>query len=244
MAVDPPLTRANRKEYVIVSETIQAWHFMRGDRKLQFTHNNERGVKIRKGQTLTVEPPLGMCYNGLHASIKPLDALGYCPPERKREGLVICRVELSGQIKHEDNKLCAERRKVLWWARCENVLHEFACLCAEDALALIDSPDPRSAAAIKAKREWVKGVISDEQLAAAREAAKDAAWAAAGAAAREAAKDAAREAAWNAARDAAREAARDGARDGAGDAAWAAAKDAQNKRLESMFLVLNGEASP
>ena len=86
------------------------------------------------------------------------------------------------------------------------ILHEFACRCAEHALSFVKSPDPRSIAAIEAKRKWLRGEITDAEL----DAACDVAWDAARAAA-----DAAARAAW-AAWDAARAAA---------DAAWAAALD-------------------
>ena len=89
------------------------------------------------------------------------------------------------------------------------ILHEFACRCAEYALSFMDNPDPRSIAAIDAKRKWLRGEIKDKELRAARDAASDAAWDAAGAAASDAAwaaaRDAAGAAAWAAARDAARE---------------------------------------
>ena len=65
------------------------------------------------------------------------------------------------------------------------VLHEFACRCAEEALKLVDNPDPRSVAAIEAKRRWLRGEIPDRELEDARAAARaacDAAWAAAWAA--------------------------------------------------------------
>jgi hypothetical protein len=66
------------------------------------------------------------------------------------------------------------------------ILHEFACRCAESALKLVDNSDPRSVAAIAAKRAWLRGKITDKQLAAAsaaaRAAARDAAWDAAWAA--------------------------------------------------------------
>lgn len=55
----------------------------------------------------------------------------------------------------------------------EAILHEFACRCAEEALKLVDNPDPRSVAAIAAKRSWMKGEISGAELAAARDAAWD-----------------------------------------------------------------------
>ena len=90
------------------------------------------------------------------------------------------------------------------------ILHEFACRCAEYALSFVASPDPRSIAAIEAKRKWLRGEITDAELAAAwdaaRAAASDAAWDAAWDAARAAASDAAGDAAWDAAMYAARDA--------------------------------------
>ena len=86
------------------------------------------------------------------------------------------------------------------------ILHEFACRCAEQALKLIVNPDPRSVAAISAKRAWVQGEISNVEL----DAAVDAAW------------DAARDAAWDAAWDAAVAAAGAAAMATAGAAAGAA----------------------
>ena len=93
------------------------------------------------------------------------------------------------------------------------ILHEFACRCAERALSRIDKPDERSVAAIEAKRKWLRGEISDDEMAAARYAAR----AAAMDAARDAARAAARYAAWAAARAAAL------------DAAWYAAGDAERE---------------
>ena len=67
------------------------------------------------------------------------------------------------------------------------ILHEFMCWCAEQALVREREagrePDPRSWAAIEAKRAWLRGEIDGKVLAAARDAAwaaaaRDAAWAA------------------------------------------------------------------
>jgi hypothetical protein len=55
-------------------------------------------------------------------------------------------------------------------------LHEFACRVSERALEKTGNPDPRSLAAIKTKRAWLRGEATDEELTAARKAAK-AAWA-------------------------------------------------------------------
>ena len=124
------------------------------------------------------------------------------------------------------------------------ILHEFACRCAEYALSYVDNPDPRSVAAIEAKRKWIRGEITGKELDAARYAAS----AAASVAAWDAARDAALAAAWaaraaewaaeNAARDAALAAAwaaRDAARDAALAAAWAAAREHEIEMLRTML---------
>lgn len=54
------------------------------------------------------------------------------------------------------------------------VLREFACLCAEDALALTSHQDPRSVAAVATARAFARGEIGEEELRAARHAAWDA----------------------------------------------------------------------
>jgi hypothetical protein len=100
--------------------------------------------------------------------------------------------------------------------------------------------DDRPAKAIKAAKDFARGKITREELAAAGAAARDAAWdaawdaarAAAVAAAWAAARDAARDAAW----DAAWAAARDAARDAAWDAAWAAAWAAEKNRQIAIFV--------
>ena len=90
------------------------------------------------------------------------------------------------------------------------ILHEFACRCAEYALSFVKNPDPRSIAAIEAKRKWLRGEISNDDLTAAwAAAARAAADAAARAAAAWAANAAANAAAWAAACDAAWTAARE-----------------------------------
>ncbi len=93
----------------------------------------------------------------------------------------------------------------MWAVLRENLipapmLHEFACRCAERALELLpaEQRDPRSLAAIAAKRAWLRGEITNKRLAAAMDAARDAAWDAAWDAASVAASVAARVAAWGA----------------------------------------------
>jgi len=78
----------------------------------------------------------------------------------------------------------------------EKKLHLLACDFADDALASVKNPDPRSLVAIQAKRDWVAGKITDRELEIARVAARKAAWEVAWEAARRAAWGAAWEAAW------------------------------------------------
>ena len=115
------------------------------------------------------------------------------------------------------------------------ILHEFSCRCAERALSRIAKPDERSIAAIEAKRKWLRGEISDKELAAAWDAAWSAVCVSAMTVARAAARDASRAAARVAARDAAWAAASAAARDAARDAAWAAEREWQNAELMRML---------
>ena len=100
------------------------------------------------------------------------------------------------------------------------ILHEFACRCAEYALSFVESPEPRSIAAIEAKRKWLRGKITDAELHAARASALDAV--------SSAAMDAAMDAAWIAASDTARAAAWGVAWAAATAAAWGAATAAES----------------
>ena len=195
----------------MMNESILAWHFLADDGML-------RGSRPAPADNVTLkhDGDLVMCESGLHASTRLIDALRYAP------GALACRVVISGVIKYETDKMVASRRTILWRVDATNVLHEFACLLAEDALSLIDDPAPVHIAAIEAKRAWMRGEITNEQL----DAARDAAWDAA----RDAAWDVARAAAWAAARDAARATARDAARD--------ASRAEQNEQLTRMIEAL------
>lgn len=122
-------------------------------------------------------------------------------------------------------------------------LHEFSCHCAEYALSFVASPDPRSIAAIEAKRKWLRGEITDAELHAAWDEARyaaqyaawDFAWDAACAAATAAAQDAAWDVAWSAARVAALAATRDAALDDAWDATMDAAREHEVEILRELL---------
>ena len=190
-----------------------AFHFVPKDLKLAHS-----GEPVEVGRTYRVEGQIIPCENGLHGSVRLLDALCYS------SSAVLTRCRYDGTIVHEQDKLAASERTILWIGDIEPILHEAACIFAEGALRVAKITDPRSWAAIEAKRKWLRGEITDNELAAAWDAASDAAWAAARAAARAAAWYAAWDAAWYAAWAAAWYAAWAAAR----DAAW----DAQNDWLE------------
>ena len=76
------------------------------------------------------------------------------------------------------------------------LLHEFACGCAEWALSFICISDPRSVEAIRVKRRWMAGEVTDCELRVARRASQAAARAEAGAAEWSAAWSAERAAEW------------------------------------------------
>jgi len=213
--------------------SISAWHFLPNDCRLA----NGDGRKIKPGSIVKIKGKPDLCNHGLHASTRLLDALGYAP------GNILCRVSVSGDVVHGDDKLAGTVREVHWILDADWYLHEFACRVAEQCLKKHKVTDKRYWSAIATKRAWLDGHADDDDLSAAwgaaRDAARDAAWGAArGAAwgaACGAACGAARGAAWGAARGAARGAACDAARGAAWGAAWGAARDSQNKMLTRLI---------
>ena len=107
---------------------MKAWHFV--------------GESLRDGRPvppdgewLVHEGELIMCESGFHASERLIDALSYAP------GLTICRVEVDGEIFHDDDKLVAEKRKILWRVDGEQALRAFARWCALQVIHLWDAPE-------------------------------------------------------------------------------------------------------
>jgi len=100
----------------------------------------------------------------------------------------------------------------------DHCLHELTCRYAEYALGNVNDPDPRSVAAITAKRAWLRGEITDEELEAVAEAVRAGAW--------EEVRTGAWEAAWGAAQAATWETAAEAAWEAARKTAWESAQDA------------------
>ena len=206
---------------------IDAWWFSTGK---TLPHGDGRRIAI--GRTHKVEGTIIPCNNGLHASVKPLDALQYAP------GPIVWRVRMGGTGVDDGDKLAASERTYIGGGiDVSDTLRLFARQCALDVVHLWDAPD----IVIRYLKTGDESIRAAARAAAwdARAAAGAAAWDAAWAAAwdvRDAARDAwdaawddAWAAAWDA-RDAAGAAAWD-ARDAAWDAAWAAARAKHNRRL-------------
>ena len=202
------------------AKKIKAWYFAPPDKKLRYGDNR----KIVVGRTHKVKFPFtdadglvwekpSCCHAGLHASIKPRDALKYA------ESSLVYRVELSGVMDVASDKIAATERTYLWGYDAEPVLRKFARMCALDVIHLWDAPD--------VVVYYLK--TGDESLNASAEAAvRDAACTATEAAAWATAEVAVRASAWTAARASAWTAAR--------TAAWTAAREKQNRRLYRMLM--------
>jgi hypothetical protein len=123
------------------------WHWLQEDRRLRY--DSKELVEV--GKTITHAGPVLMCESGLHASERAIDSLQYAP------GPIICRVALGGTVIDGKDKSVASERTVLWMADATNTLHEFACLCAEEALRTAKVEDVRCWNAIETKRKWLRG---------------------------------------------------------------------------------------
>jgi hypothetical protein len=198
--------------------SVLGWHFCRNDKRLCFND----GRRIHTGRTIKVDCKPVLCQSGLHASRNLLDALHYA------HGNILCRVRLSGEIVHGDDKMVATERTVLWMRSVAPILHEFACRSAERALRRAGVTDERCWNAIKVKRLWLAGKATNTELTAARDTAWDAAWTTAWTTRGAARAAAARTAAWTTARAAAWDAAR--------TTAWTTAGVAERKWQNNLLL--------
>lgn len=138
------------------TKSVLAWHFINGDKLRDGNPAAPAGVSERFNGSVV------MCLSGLHASVRPIDALTFAP------GSTIRRVECTeiAQIAH-DKLVCRERR-VLWSADATRTLHEFACWCLtilldhEGLLGITISPLTRKA--IKTKLDWLDGKASEKEM--------------------------------------------------------------------------------
>ena len=154
------------------------WHFAANDRKLGYGDNR----LIEVGATswrLDKSLPIELCVYGLHASIKPLDALQYAP------GSIVSYCRMHGQIIYGEDKMVAEGREYLSVIDADTVLLEFSRWCALQVIHLWDAPD-----VVKKYLETGDEVLREASWAASRGASRgevswEVSWAASWAASRE-----------------------------------------------------------
>ena len=229
--------------------SLTVWHFLRNDGT-----TGKGRIKVKVGETMRAKGKIVPCQNGLHGSVRAIDALRWAP------GNMVQRARLSGVIvPHADgdqiDKYAAAERTCLAIADATTTLEYFTRWCA---LSVIDKWDASQIVLdfLMTGDEEIRAAAMNAARAAAAAwaasaAARDAAWAAslaarhAVSAAAWAASAAARDAAMNAVCDAARDADRDADRAVAMNAAWDAARDAardaQNEELERLLNELMEE---
>lgn len=108
---------------------MKAFYFATEKRTLRYGD----GRAIIVGKTHVVSGVPRPCVWGLHASVRPLDALRYAP------GSVLYLVELSGTVVAGDDKHAATERTYLAEFDASRLLVRFACDCA---LEVVDQIKP------------------------------------------------------------------------------------------------------
>ena len=186
-------------------KSVMGWWFCVNNK---FPHGDDRKVEI--GKTHIIKGEIIPCRNGLHLSKNIIDALQYA------NGNIIYKVKGRGIIiphgNPTDKYVCSHRKYLAGGIDIEDVLREFARMCALDVINLWPAPD--------VVVEYLKTgnvELRASAWASARDSAWDSAWASAWASA------------WDSAWDSARASA-------ASAAAWDLTEKKQNKRLHRMVM--------
>lgn len=109
-------------------EPVDAWFFSSETKRLQYGDDR----KIVVGETHSVQGPIELCQNGLHASIQLIDALKYATYP------MLYRVRLHGQMKDAIDKIAAQHRTYLWSVDAERMTPILWDFSREQALKHVD----------------------------------------------------------------------------------------------------------
>ena len=134
---------------------ITAYHFLAHGGRLRHPVNGHTYVVA--GLALH-EDEIQLCVRGLHASIKPIDALQYAP------GPCLTLVECSGDVLCEEDKIvCTDRKVIAGPVDVTDIIVRFAQWCADRANATAAA----AAAAAKVRPRQVRAPKSstDERAA-------------------------------------------------------------------------------
>jgi len=151
---------------------ILAWHFFKDDG----AHcSGERRPELGDTEILSVnEQSLESHYWWLHTSRNILEALDCA------QGCLLRRIELSSDMSTDNRKICAMKQRELWRMDVTDILHEFACWCADRALKKVREVGYQVPScyckALEAKRGWLRGEINDETLSEICSGMQDAQW--------------------------------------------------------------------
>lgn len=94
---------------MLKTDQKRGWHGLPSTAKLNrepFTPVVD-GVPLRAGQE---SQGIRTCGNGMHASARVGEVLRFCP---KEEGTLLCRVIVTGELRHDDGKFAGRERVVL-----------------------------------------------------------------------------------------------------------------------------------
>ena len=210
---------------------MKAWYFAHDSNKLRY--DDDREIIVGETHTVDVEPIL--CGQGLHGSIRLVDALGYAP------GVILYRVNIAGDIDEGSDKICGRQREYLYGGDITSVLEEFA---RKQALINIHKISKYcSTRDYELIVRWletgdlsIKSAARSAASSAAESASENTTWSAANSAASSAASSAAWSAASSAASSAAWSAAWSAARSTSRSAAEGASYSAANEMLTQMVL--------
>lgn len=108
---------------------MKAWHFHNGE-----TLRDGRPLPA-VGETLIHPGEPILCQQGLHASVRAVDALQYAP------GAWVDRVVVGGVVVKGDDKIVATERTTLWRIDATEILRKFARMCALDVVHLWEAPE-------------------------------------------------------------------------------------------------------
>lgn len=136
------------------SDFFLAWHFLEKSKKLRYGDDRLAAV----GRILSVGGPIKLCQNGLHGSIRLMDALHYAP------GFILSRVKIWGNVDKEDDKICGRCREILWMKDVTDEINEFSYLCVKRALSWERNPNRKLWDVIEMRWKWMSGVVTDEEL--------------------------------------------------------------------------------
>ena len=145
--------------------------------------NSHHGKKKwTPGKWYKVKGELEMCENGLHASERIIDAMGYVPME------ILAKVEVRGDCEKQSDKQCWREMRIIraWrWTKKDSVA--LAIYSAGLVLKNFEAEHPddkRPREAINAARRWLKNSTEENRMAAGSAAesaagsARSAAWSA------------------------------------------------------------------